>query len=143
MKKETIIAIILGITFGIIFSLIMVSRTKSQSASIGNKKNVNETSQIVTPIPQTGTNFTFDVTSPSNNIIVNKKSISITGKISSNALILIQSQIKDTILQSTKNTFSTEFPLALGENVIHIVVYPKDSQFKLQEKELRVYYIEE
>lgn len=143
MKKETTIAIFLGITFGIILSLIMVSRTRSKTTSITSKKNVNDASQIVTPIPQTGNTFSFDVTSPSNNVIVNKNIIDISGKTSVTSLVMIQSPIKDIVLTSTKNIFSSEIPLALGENVIHIVVYPKDSQYKSQEKELRVYYIEE
>jgi len=143
MKKETTIAIFMGIAFGVILSLIMVSRTRSKSTSLTNKKNVNDASQIVTPVPQTGSDFSFEVTAPSNNIIVNKNVITILGKISANSLIMLQSPIKDVILNTTKNTFSTDFPLALGENVIHIVVYPKDSQYKSQEKELRVFYIEE
>lgn len=143
MKKETTIAIILGITFGLVLSLFMVSRTNSKSSSVGNKKNVNESSQIVTPNPQTGNVFSFEVLNPSNNVIVNKKMITINGKISTDSLILIQSPIKDTIINDAKETFSTEFPLALGENVIHIVIYPKDAQFKSQEKELRIYYIED
>lgn len=143
MKKETSIAIVLGITFGIVLSLIMVSRTRSKSTSITNKKNVNEGSQIVTQVSQKESIFSFDVTNPSNNVIVDKSSITISGKISVNSLIMIQSPIKDVALNSTKDIFSTEFPLALGENVIHIVAYPKDSQYKSQEKELRVYYIEE
>jgi len=143
MKKETTIAIFLGITFGIVLSLIMISRTRGKSISILTKKNTNEQSQIVTPVPQTGNIFSFEVTNPSNNVIVNQKFITISGNISANSLIMIQSPIKDTVLINTKDTFSAEFPLALGENVIHIVVYPKDSQFKSQEKELRVYYIDE
>lgn len=143
MKKETTIAIFMGITFGVILSLIMVSRTKSRSTNLTNKKNVNDASQIVTPIPQTGKDFSFEVTTPPNNVIVSKNAISISGKISADSLVVIQSPIKDVILNTTKTTFSADFPLALGENVIHIVVYPKDSQYKSQEKELRVFYIEE
>jgi len=143
MKKETTIAILLGVTFGIVLSLVMVSRTKSKSTSISNKKNINDQSQIVTPVPHTGSIFSFDLITPSNNVIVNQKFITISGKISANSLIMIQSPIKDIVLNSTKTSFSSEFPLALGENVIHIVAYPKDTQFKSQEKELRVYYIEE
>jgi hypothetical protein len=143
MKKETIIAVFLGITFGVVLSLFMVSRTKRKSTSIANKKNINEANQIVTPISQSGNVFSFEVSTPSNNIIVNKKIITISGKSSISSLIMIQSPIKDLIVNSEKSVFSTDFPLALGENVIHIVAYPKDTQYKSQEKELRVYYIDE
>jgi hypothetical protein len=34
-------------------------------------------------------------------------------------------------------------PLALGENTIHITVYPNDKQSGVQEKALKIYYLEE
>ena len=41
-----------------------------------------------------------------------------------------------------KSDFKISFPLALGENVIKIVAYPKNKTFRPQEKDLKIYYID-
>ncbi len=142
MKKETIIAIVFGLTLGLVVSIIMVFQTKSKTSTTVGKKEVGESSQIVTPLPQRGFVFQFELTSPSNYSIVDKKFISITGKTTKDSLIMIQSPIKDAVLKNTQESFSVDFPLALGENAITITVYPKDTQQKPQQKELYIYYMD-
>ncbi len=58
-------------------------------------------------------------------------------------MIIIQSPIKDLVFKNDKEQFSTDFPLALGENVIRIGAYPQDKLLRSQEKELRIYYFSE
>jgi len=67
----------------------------------------------------------------------------IKGKAAKDSLIVIQSPVQDIIIKNDKEEFSATMSLAIGENVIHISVYPKDQQGKGQEKELRVYYLDE
>jgi len=42
-----------------------------------------------------------------------------------------------------KEDFTVDMPLALGENVISLTLYPKNSQGRSQQKELRIYYLDE
>ena len=46
-------------------------------------------------------------------------------------------------MKVTSDTFSADFPLAFGENVITVSEYQKDTQAVAQEKELKVYYLDE
>ncbi len=57
--------------------------------------------------------------------------------------MVIQSPIKNLVFKAEKDQFSVNFPLALGENIIRITIYPQDKKIPQQEKELRVYYLKE
>ena len=142
MKKETSIAIFLGITFGIVVALFVILRTRQ--AQINNSKTiapaVSTTPATKNPSPQ---EETFQVSEPENGIIVSTKSVVIKGKAPKNSLIVIQSPIKNTVLKADKEEFSTSFPLALGENIILVTMYPADVQLAQREKELKVYYLDE
>ena len=140
MKKESLIAIILGLFFGFVFAVfivIILSQNKLEKRKIlVSEKNV------ATLSPAKKIDFTpLTIDKPNNNIIVNKDQISIEGSVDKDSLIIIQSPIKDLVLQNKEKKFTVDFPLALGENVIKIVVYPKHSNIKTQEKTLFIYYL--
>ncbi|EKE14389.1 MAG: hypothetical protein ACD_12C00531G0001 [uncultured bacterium] len=91
----------------------------------------------------TGTEIqTFELSEPADNAIFEKDIIRFKGTAAKNSLIIIQSPIKDLVVKNTQGKFDLEFPLALGENSIKIVVYPKEKQFRPQEKFIKVYYID-
>jgi len=142
MKKETIIAIVLGVTFGVVVSLFMVSRTKDRQ--LQNTKTLTKETKITPIVPLNSVQGqAITITQPMNGVIVSSKSVVIKGKAAKDSLIVIQSPVQDIIIKNDKEEFSATMSLAIGENVIHISVYPKDQQGKGQEKELRVYYLDE
>lgn len=138
MKKETSIAIGMGIIFGLIFSfLVIVNTQKNQSVSqkTSTQKNRPVKAQqqtIVQPIT---------ILEPSDSAIINEASVKIKGKTDKNSFVVIQSQTKDASFTTKTEEFEYTIPLSLGENVIHISAYPKGTTGKVQEKELRVYYL--
>lgn len=139
MKKETGIAIGLGIGFGLFFSLIVILNTQ-KNTSVVQKQQSNQSKsvtqkEVIDSIP-------LSLDSPSDKLVVSTKTVEVKGKMEKNSLIVIQTPIKDITFVSVKDSFSTNVPLSLGENVIHITAYPKN-QGKPQEKELRVYAKEE
>ncbi len=143
MKKETFIAVFLGVTFGIVLSVIMISKTRETNLSktkplTSTKK---ETSSVVFTKENQG--VSFKVNEPSDNQVFSVNSVTIKGEAESGALLIVQSPIKDYVLKVEKDRFSFNMPLALGENVIHLTVYPQSEQGRVQQKELRVFYIEE
>ncbi|PIP63232.1 hypothetical protein CO165_04300 [Candidatus Roizmanbacteria bacterium CG_4_9_14_3_um_filter_33_18] len=141
MKKETIIAIFLGLLFGGVVAVFISLKSKDIELST-NKVIAPSKEKILSP-NLTGTEIqTLELSEPVNNAIFEKDIIRFKGTAAKNSLIIIQSPIKDLVVKNIQGKFNLEFPLALGENSIKIVVYPKEKQFKPQEKFIKVYYID-
>lgn len=141
MKKETIIAIAFGIIFGAVVAVIII--TQNKQSQLSKNKEMNPRSNITPSIVKTNELAILEIGEPSNGTIVSKNSIAIKGRAPKNAVIVIQSPIKDTVIKTEDGGFSTDFPLALGENTITVTSYAKDGQTQTQEKEIRVYYLDE
>ena len=141
MKKETVIAIVFGLILGGIVAIAILFKGKdielTKNKAIGPKGT--EQALLGEPLKQTQS---LELTSPGDDTIVDKNSIVLTGKMEKGSLLVIQSPIRDTTVRLTGNDFKIDFPLALGENVIEIVAYPKDKTMRAQEKDLKVYYLD-
>ncbi|NTU47110.1 hypothetical protein HGA88_05785 [Candidatus Roizmanbacteria bacterium] len=141
MKKETGIAVFLGIVVGVIVASVLVWQSRQnqlhQAKTIGN-------TQVATHAAAFSDTFeTLAISQPENGAIINGKTITIKGKVNKGSLIVIQSPIKNVVLKNDAEEFSTDFPLAFGENVIHLVAYPSDPQLTTQEKDLKIYNLDE
>lgn len=142
MKKETIVAITLGILLGL--GVAVGITYKNRSAQSQKIKPVTDT-MPVTPTPvatQVSTDLLL-VESPQSGIIVDSKQIEISGKAQKGGLMVIQSPASTETFQTEKDTISIDFPLAAGENVILVSFYPKDQNARAIEKELLVYSLTE
>lgn len=142
MRKETIIAVLLGIGLGVGVATAVTIKTKKQevkkSAPISNTLKVTPTVSI--------NNFqtqSLEIAEPLSGAITTVKTIKIKGKAAKGGLVVIQSPINTEIFQNEDIEFTLDFPLALGENVIMVTFYPKEQQSSTQEKELKVYYLED
>ncbi len=139
MKKETSIAIGMGIVFGLVFSFLVITNTqKNQSVS---RKIQTDKSRTVTTTDQQTIEQPVTISSPQDGMIIGSPSVTIKGKADKGSFIVIQTPIKDVSLTTQSEDFSYSIPLSLGENVIHISVYPKGFTGKIQERELHVYYL--
>lgn len=140
MKKETIAAIFFGILLGVGGAVIMVGKAKqigTNKVSVGSAKNITpEVSRNAKIQP-------LQITQPKTQSKFATNSLTIKGKASKEGLIVIQSPIKELVFKNIKESFSVEFPLALGENVITVTVYPKESQIPAQTKTLKLYFLDE
>lgn len=138
MKKEASVAVGMGIVFGLIFSFIVITNTqKNQSVS---QKTVSQKIRPVTTEQQT-VSQPITITEPNDGAIISESSVTIKGKTDKNSFIILQTQVKDLSFTTKSENFEYSVPLTLGENVIHINAYPKGANGKIQEKELRVYYL--
>ncbi len=143
MKKETLIAVFLGAILGVLMAIfvlfkatdIKLDKNKKVVPKISTQviKNVEIKKQEIVP---------FKIFEPKDGFLVEKNSILVKGKAIKNSLIIVQSPIKDLIIKNEKEEFSFDMPLALGENVINIVVYP-GGEVTSQEKILKIYYFNE
>lgn len=142
MKKETVIAIMLGIGLGVVVAVTVV--LKNRQAQIQQAKPIT-TSLNVTPSPLIkNLNIeVLEITEPQNGNVVNANSIMIKGKVAKGSLVVIQSAIKNLVVKDAPEKLEVKFPLALGENIINIVAYPKDRQISSKEKKLQIYYLDE
>lgn len=142
MKKEIIIAIVLGILVGMGVAAFIISRTIYFSA---NKSQSVVANPSISPPPQTDLSQikVLDIKEPANQTIVAKNSIKVKGKAGKDDLVVIQSKEQEKIFKNKNEEFSIDFPLALGENIILITVYPKNSQFSPQQKSVTIYYLDE
>ncbi len=142
MKKETTIAVLFGIVLGGLLAVVIISKNKERQ--LEKTKAIAPVANISPISSQNNANYqALEITSPGSGAIVNKNSINIKGKADKDSLVIIQSPIKDMALQVKDKDFSVDFPLAFGENVIKINVYPKGAQTRAQEKSLRIYYLDE
>ena len=141
MKKETITAIFLGLLFGGVMAVFI--SLKSKDIELAKNK------VIAPPKEKSSANLAgslemqpLEISEPANNAIFEKDIIRFKGTAAKDSLIVIQSPIKDLAVKNTQGKFDLEFPLALGENSIKIVIYPQEKQFRPQEKYMKVYYID-
>lgn len=142
MKKETVIAILLGIGFGVVVAVVMILKTKDQQ--IQKNKPINTALHITPTISVNNTQFQpLEISEPENGMVTDKTQVTIKGKAAKDSLIVIESPIKSATFKNDKEEFSAQFPLAFGENSILVSVYPKDGQGNSQEKELKIYYLDE
>lgn len=141
MKKESVIALLFGILLGGIVAFIIIAKNKQSQ----QEKTKTLTPQITTTPALTdfSNSQRLEVISPHDKAIVDKNTVTITGKVVKNSLIIIQSPIKEIAFNNDKEEFSKDFPLTIGENVIKVSAYPKDTKLRSQERDLKVYFIDE
>lgn len=141
MKKETIVAIFFGLLFGAVVAVFI--SLKSKDIELSTNKVIAPPKDNNLSLNVTGIQIqSLELSEPADNAIFEKDTVHFKGTASKDSLIIIQSPIKDLIVKNTQGKFDLEFPLALGENSIKIVVYPKEKQFRPQEKFIKIYYID-
>ncbi len=141
MKKETVIAILLGIGFGVVVAVGVV--VKNKQVQLQKALPLLNTTRVPTPSITTDTSDVLDLTSPENGKVVTTNSITLTGKVSKGSTVIVQSSVKTVIIKNSSEDLNVDFPVAFGDNIIDIVVYPKDSQLRTREKTLEIYYLDE
>lgn len=141
MKRETVIAISLGILLGVGIGLfVLFKSSNSDQAKIIPVGETEENKVVANTSNSTGQTV-LTINEPGENIVVNSKDINIKGKVQPNSLIIVQSQVSQAVMKNEKEEFSIPFSLALGENTISINAYSGSSN--PQEITLKVYYVEE
>ncbi len=140
MRKEIIIAIVFGVLLGLIVAVVMVVRVRQ----FGGQNQIGAGNQVTPKVTAKNSQLQpLEITSPAQDNITDKKTITIKGKALKQSLIVVESPIKDLALKNEKEDFSISFPLSLGENIISVTAYPKDPKLNSQTSTLRVYYLTE
>ena len=140
MKKETMVAIFLGLLFGGVVAVFI--SFKSKDIELAKNKVIAPPRYKVSPDLIGIKLRPLELTEPADRAIFENNTIRLKGTALKDSLIVVQSPLKDLIVSNKQEKFDLEFPLALGENSIKIVVYPKEKQFRPQEKFIKVYFID-
>ncbi len=142
MKRESIIAILLGVFLGIGVGSVVLSQT-NKDVKQAIETTTSELKENVKPNRTQEKNVSFSISSPSEGATVSKNSVTITGKGTKDSLLVILSSSGTKIVKLAKDEFSTDLALALGENSIDVTYYPAGGGSDYIEKELSVYYLPE
>lgn len=143
MKKEPIIAITFGILLGIGVGVFILNKTSASASKNNPIAQGNNVLQNAKPKRANDAQIMFEISSPVEGTTVSEKTITIKGKATKDSLLVMQSPAGQEVLKNEKEEYSMNVPLALGENIINVTFYPKDSATEYQEKTLRVYYLPE
>ncbi len=141
MAKESVIAIVLGLVLGIIVAIAAVVYTvniqKNQNTQMQKKtkESTSSSSLISVTIPPTVTVLrSLEIASPQSGSTTVDKATTIKGNAGSKTLLIVQSPIKTQVVTTDKDSYSIEFPLALGENVITVSAYHDGAVLPVQKK---------
>ncbi len=135
-------AVVFGIILGGILAVILIA--KNRDSKLAQNKTLAPTEKTAQSSPAANLNLKpLKILQPDDRSIVNKNTVTIKVSTIKDSLVVIQSPIKDIVDKADNDQYSVDFPLVYGENVIRVAVYPKDKQLRSQEKELRIYYLDE
>ncbi len=134
MKKEVLIAIIIGFGLGLIITFGIWTANKALQETAPQEE---QTTEAVTPTPVPA--FALNLVSPEEDSISATEEIEVKGSTAAGAIIVILYQEGEKILEADKNgQFSTEITLTGGANEITITAY--DSEGNEVAKTLNVVY---
>ena len=135
------VAIFLGLLFGGVVAVFISFKSKDIELA-KNKVIAPPPDKVSSPNSSEIELRSLELTEPADRAIVENNTVRLKGTALKDSLIVIQSPIKNLIVSNKQEKFDLEFPLALGENSIKIVVYPKEKQFRPQEKFMKIYFID-
>ncbi|PIU32986.1 hypothetical protein COY29_01255 [Candidatus Woesebacteria bacterium CG_4_10_14_0_2_um_filter_39_14] len=140
MKKEILIAIIIGFILGLVITFGIWTANKSlQENSKTQKTEVSETQPVVTEISPEEGQIPLIISSPENNALVNQEKIEIIGQTTAQATVIILYEEGEEVFQADeKGEFSQEITLVGGANEIKITAF--DAEGNEANKNLNLVY---
>jgi len=137
MKKESIIAVFLGIAMGTAIALTLVAVTKKNQKT---NKAIVTSPKVAVALSTTKTPEAFEISTPQSGEITTDKKIAIKGKASKESLIIVQSALGEQVVEPKSDTFEIPIQLKPGENVVRVTAYTNSTS---QEKSLKIYQLSE
>jgi len=132
MKKEVLIAIIIGFGLGLVitFGVWQINKSLKEVAPKQElpSSQVQQTQEEKIPSPTpSATQLSLIITSPEDNSIINKEKVNISGKTSSEATVVIIYEEGEKIIETDENgNFTSEITLVGGANEITVSAYDKE-----------------
>jgi hypothetical protein len=130
MKKEVLLAIIIGFGLGLIITFGFWQANKALKEVAPKQQlppqQAQEEEKALPPTPSASL-LSLVITFPEDNSIINKEKINISGKTSSGATVIITYEEGEKIIEADENgNFSTEITLVGGANEITVSAYDEE-----------------
>lgn len=140
MKKEILIAIIIGFILGLVITFGIWTANKSlQESSQTQTTGTNESQPIVTETSTAEGQISLVISSPENNALVNQEKVEIVGQTAVQATVIILYEEGEEVFQADeKGEFTQEITLVGGANEIKITAF--DEQGNEANKALNLVY---
>lgn len=123
MRKEVLIAIIIGFALGLVITFGIWTANKALKETAPKKEEVPVPTLTPTPTPTQ----VLVVSSPEDNSISDKEKIEVSGKTSPKAVVVVLYGEGEKIIEADEEgNFSSEITLTGGANEITISAYDKD-----------------
>jgi hypothetical protein len=142
MNKESVIAIVLGLVFGILVAggfLLFTNKsqtvTSKQTTQIASSSAKLEPTQV---FPTITVMSSLTIQNPTSGSVTEEKMIRVTGTTSKRALVVLQTPIQTLSKKIDDEVFSFEVSLAYGENSLSLFAYPEGTSIPIQ-KSLYIY----
>jgi len=126
VKKEVIIAIVIGFALGLVitFGIWTANQALKQQPQLEKPTPSEEVKTIPTPAPE---ELSLALTSPEDNSISSEEKIEVSGKTAPEATVIILYQGGEKIIQADEGgNFSSEITLVGGANEIKITAYDQN-----------------
>lgn len=131
MKKEVIIAIIIGFVLGLVITFGVWTANKAIKEASPKEETTGEQAQEGTTDTRSPTSLesTLTIISPEDNFLSDKEKIDISGKTTPEATVVILFTEGEKIIEADKQgSFSTEITLVGGSNEIKVSSFDKDGK---------------
>jgi len=130
MKKEVLLAIIIGFSLGLVITFGVWKANKALKEVAPKQQlppsQVQEEEKTPSPTPPSS-QLSLVITSPEDNSIINKEKVNISGKTSPAATVVITYEEGEKIIETDENgNFTTEITLIGGANEITISAYDEE-----------------
>ncbi len=129
MKKEVILAIVIGFALGLVITFGIWTANKSLKA-LPTSKQASPTPEIVVATPttsDTSTAISLSLTTPADESLVNSNKVTVSGKTLAGAtIVIIDEDNQQIITADDQGNFSKEVNLIAGYNEIRITAYDKN-----------------
>lgn len=135
MKKEVLIAIIIGFGLGLVITFGIWTANKALKTSAPQEEATLAEEVERTPSPA----FSLVITSPEDNFLSDEETIEVNGTTAPKAIVVVLYQEGEKILEADeKGNFSTEINLSGGVNEIKVSAYNQEGSE--EQKTLTVVY---
>ncbi len=127
MKKEVLIAIIIGFALGLLITFGIWTANKAILTKSEAQPEEKEAKEIVEPTPPIG--FTLNILSPQDEALIDTNKAEIKGSSVAAAIIVIAAENEEKIIEADENgSFATEVSLVRGINEITITAFNQEGE---------------
>jgi len=139
MRKEVIVAIILGFALGLVITFGIWKANKALKTENTDETVFTTKEETTTEPTPTVSAFSLEIISPSDDGLSNEEKITLTGKTQSGSVVTVISEKDEEVLETdSAGNFETEVTLVSGVNEIEVTAFSPEGEETV--KKLSVVY---